>query len=159
MSSIHPGAATNAVAASLARPAASAGATVDPGAGAPELSGGELEPPPSVTRALAATAESEGTERAASWELCTAMLAIATGWLAWTLPAPSARDVLLVALCLALVVIERRRAGAHFRKAIAAAAGARGATAGEASRAALRLDAAFCAARATGRGAMGERRR
>ncbi|WP_437592532.1 hypothetical protein [Sorangium sp. So ce1000] len=159
MSSIHPGAATNTVVASLARPAASGGAPVNPGAGAPELSGAEPEPPPRVARALAAAAESEGAERAASWELCTALLAAATGWLAWTLPAPSARDVLLVALCLALVAIERRRAGAHFRKAIADAAGAGGATEGEAARAAWRLDAAFCAARAAGRAAVGARRR
>ncbi|WP_237245308.1 MULTISPECIES: hypothetical protein [Sorangium] len=113
----------------------------------------DAEPPASVARALAAAAQAQGAERSESWELCGVLLAVATGWLAWSLPAPNARDVLLVALCLTLVTLEYRRAGARFRKAIAAAAGARGLTAGEAAREARRLDAAFRTARAAGQAA------
>ncbi|WP_437489906.1 hypothetical protein WME75_11660 [Sorangium sp. So ce1014] len=112
----------------------------------------DAEPPPSVAGALAAAAVAGGAERSESWGLCGALLAIATGWLAWSLPSPSARDVLLVALCLTLVTLEYRRAGAQFRKAIVAAAGRRGLPAGEAAREAARLDAAFRAARAADRG-------
>ncbi|AGP35588.1 hypothetical protein [Sorangium cellulosum] len=115
----------------------------------------DAEPPPSVARALTAAAEAQGAERSESWELCGALLALATGWLAWSLPAPNPRDVLLVALCLTLVTLEYRRAGARFRKAIAAAAGARGMTASEAAREARRLDAAFRTARAAGQPAAG----
>ncbi|XXX80349.1 hypothetical protein WMF30_16420 [Sorangium sp. So ce134] len=106
-------------------------------------------------RTLAAAAEVQGAERSASWELCGVLLAVATGWLAWSLPAPNARDVLLVALCLTLVTLEYRRAGAQFRKAITTVAGARGLTARVAAREAWRLDVAFRTARAAGRPAAG----
>ncbi|WP_437970171.1 hypothetical protein WMF04_13085 [Sorangium sp. So ce260] len=136
-------------------PMAGGGAPVAPGARGRTPADKDAEPPPSVARTLAAAAEAQGAERSDSWELCGALLAVATGWLAWSLPAPNARDVLLVALCLTLVTLEYRRAGAQFRKAIAAAAGAGGLTAGEAAREAWRLDAAFRADRAAGRSAPG----
>ncbi|WP_437649496.1 hypothetical protein [Sorangium sp. So ce362] len=161
MSSMHRGAAGNAVVVSSAPPMTGGDAPVVHDARGRVPSDKDAEPPPSVAGALTATAAAEGAERSESWGLCGALLAIAIGWLAWSLPSPNARDVLLVAFCLMLVTLEYRRAGARFRKAIVAAAGARGLPAGEAAREAARLDAAFHAARAADRdetGADAERR-
>ncbi|WP_437758619.1 hypothetical protein [Sorangium sp. So ce1389] len=152
MGSTHLGMATSCRGASSALRVTHGGATVTPGAGAPAPSEKAAEPPGAAAGALARAAEAE---RGESWELCSALLAVGVGWLAWSSqPAPSAHAVLFVALCLALVAIEHRRAGARFRSAIAAAGEAHGLTAGEAAREARRLDAAFRAARAAGQGAM-----
>ncbi|WP_437666779.1 hypothetical protein [Sorangium sp. So ce1182] len=153
MGSTHLGMATSCRGASSAPRVTQGGATVTPGAGALAPSEKAAEPPDAASAALASAAEAE---RGESWELCSALLAVGVGWLAWSSqPAPSAHAVLFVALCLALVAIEHRRAGARFRSAIAAAGVAHGLTAGEAAREAWRLDAAFRAARAAGQGAMG----
>ncbi|WP_437638666.1 hypothetical protein [Sorangium sp. So ce854] len=113
-------------------------------------------PPPAAASALDSTAEAVRNERGESWALCSALLAVAIGWLAWSQPAPSARTVLFVALCLALVTIEYRRAGARFRSAIVAAGVAHGLSAGEAAREAWSHDAAFLAERAAGQSAAGD---
>ncbi|WP_438009732.1 hypothetical protein WME89_14260 [Sorangium sp. So ce321] len=148
MGSTHLGMATSCRGASSAPRVTQGGATVTPGAGAPAPSEKAAEPPGTVARAAEA-------ERGESWELCSALLAVGVGWLAWSSqPAPSAHAVLFVALCLALVAIEHRRAGARFRSAIAAAGVAHGLSAGEAAREAWRLDAAFRAGRAAGQRAM-----
>ncbi|WP_437736480.1 hypothetical protein [Sorangium sp. So ce1335] len=150
MSSMHLGAAGNCNGASSGPLMARDGAPVVRGTQAAVPSEKAGEPPPAVASALARAAEAERTERGESWGLCSALLAVAIGWLAWSQPAPSARTVLFVALCLALVTIEYRRAGARFRGAIVAAGVAHGLTAGEAAREAWRLDADFRAARDAG---------
>ncbi|MGK3981595.1 hypothetical protein WME99_01060 [Sorangium sp. So ce136] len=156
MGSTHLGMATSCRRASSAPRVTQGGATVTPGARAPAPSEKAAEPPSAVGGALARAAEAERGERGESWELCSALLAVGVGWLAWSSqPAPSAHAVLFVALCLALVAIEHRRAGARFRSAIAAAGVAHGLTAGEAAREAWRQDAAFRAARAAGPGVTG----
>ncbi|WP_438019457.1 hypothetical protein WMF18_10440 [Sorangium sp. So ce315] len=108
------------------------------------------EPPPAAASALDTALEAGRNERGESWALCSALLAIAIGWLAWSQPAPSARTVFFVALCLALVTIEYRRARARFRRALVAAGAAQGLSAVEAAREARRHDAAFLAERAAG---------
>ncbi|XYI01121.1 hypothetical protein ACMHYB_15745 [Sorangium sp. So ce1128] len=155
MSSTHLGMATSCRRASSAPRMTQGGATVTPGARAPAPSEKAAEPPPAVAGALARAAEAERGERGESWELCSALLAVGVGWLAWSQPVPSAHGVLFVALCLMLVALEHRRAGARFRSAIAEAGVAHGLTAGEATREAWRLDADFRAARAAGQRAMG----
>ncbi|AUX25474.1 uncharacterized protein SOCEGT47_060210 [Sorangium cellulosum] len=70
-----------------------------------------------LTRAVTSARD----ELAESWILCSAMVALALAWLAWSQPLPSARDLSFVALCMALVVIEHRRAKSRLRKAAALA--------------------------------------
>ncbi|KYF70225.1 hypothetical protein BE15_02155 [Sorangium cellulosum] len=155
MSSTHLGASGSCSGASSGPLMARGGAPVVRGTTAPVPSEKAAEPPPAAASALARAAEDERGERGESWGLCSALLAVAIGWLAWSQPSPSAGTVLFVALCLILVLIEYRRAGARFRSAIAAAGVAHGLSAGEAAREAWRHDAAFREARAAGESTAG----
>lgn len=156
MSSVHLDAAKDCNGASSGPLMARCGAPVVRGTSAPVPPEKASEPPPAAASALDTAAEAGRSERGESWALCSALLAVAIGWLAWSQPAPSARTVLFVALCLALVTIEYRRAGARFRSALVAAGVAQGLPAGEAAREAWRHDAAFLAERAAGQSAAGD---
>lgn len=156
MSSVHLDAATDCNGASSGPLMARCGAPVVRGTCAPAPPEKAAEPPPAAAGALASAIETGRSERGESWALCSALLVVALGWLAWSPPVPSARTVLFVALCLALVIIEYRRAGSRFRRALVAAGVAEGLSASEAARQARRHDAAFLAERAAGQSEAGD---
>lgn len=76
---------------------------------------------PLAAGALTRAVVSARDERAESWILCSAMAAFALAWLAWSQPLPSVRDLSLVALCMALVLIEHRQSKSRLRRAVALA--------------------------------------
>ena len=98
--------------------------------------------PPLAAHALARAATAEARNLGESWVLCTALLAIAMGCVAWSVPSPSAGAPLAL-LCLVLIALEHHRARSRFRRALERVGEAHDLAASDAKRAARALAEAW----------------
>ncbi|HTN90603.1 MAG TPA: hypothetical protein VL242_43315 [Sorangium sp.] len=110
-----------------------------PAAGAAAMDcGAEREIPPAAARALAHAAADGAQALNESMVLCSVLLTVAVGALAWSVPSQGASAVLAI-LCLVLISVEQAQARGRFRRALARAGAEHGLTAPETERGARAL--------------------
>ncbi|WP_437308643.1 hypothetical protein [Sorangium sp. So ce388] len=98
----------------------------------------EREIPPAAARALAHAAADGAQALNESMVLCSVLLTVAVGALAWSVPSQGASAVLAI-LCLVLISVEQAQARGRFRRAVARAGAEHGLTALETERGARAL--------------------
>ncbi|WP_437624717.1 hypothetical protein [Sorangium sp. So ce1151] len=108
------------------------------GAASLDLRDAEGELTPTAARALAHTVADGAQSLNESMVLCSVLLTVAVGSLAWSVPSQGASAVLAL-LCLALISVEQAQARGRFRRAVARAGAEHGLTAPETERAARAL--------------------
>ncbi|WP_438022442.1 hypothetical protein [Sorangium sp. So ce233] len=136
----RPGAGTP-IAGATSSPPAGGGSTSSQPAAASALErrcdrGDEI--PPAAALALAQAAADGARSLGESMVLCSVLLTVAVGCLAWSVPSPGASAGLAI-LCLVLISVEHALARARFRRAVVRAGEAHGLAAPEAERAARAL--------------------
>ncbi|WP_437995692.1 hypothetical protein WMF26_31240 [Sorangium sp. So ce185] len=136
----RPGAGGLVAGAAALPPAGSGSTSSEPDAGAALEDGreGGEEVQPGAARALAQAMADGSRALGESMVLCSVLLTVAIGCLAWSVPSPGASAGLAI-LSLVLISVEHRNARARFRRAVARAGAAHGLTAPEAERAARAL--------------------
>ncbi|WP_437757587.1 hypothetical protein [Sorangium sp. So ce1389] len=120
--------------------AGSPSAPSGPAAGAASMDrrDAEREIPPAASRALAHAVADGAQALNESMVLCSVLLTVAVGALAWSVPSPGASAALAL-LCLALLCVEQAQARGRFRRAVARAGAEHGLTAAETERGARAL--------------------
>ncbi|MGK3990784.1 hypothetical protein WME99_47500 [Sorangium sp. So ce136] len=108
------------------------------GAASVERGDAEREIPPAASRALAHAVADGAQALNESMVLCSVLLTVAVGALAWSVPSPGASAALAL-LCLALISLEQAQARGRFRRAVARAGAEHGLTAPETERGARAL--------------------
>ncbi|KYG06038.1 hypothetical protein BE21_03340, partial [Sorangium cellulosum] len=136
----RPGAGGLVAGAAALPPAGSGPTSSEPDAGAALEDGreGGAEVQPGAARALAQAMADGSRALGESMALCSVLLTVAIGCLAWSVPSPGASAGLAI-LSLVLISVEHTNARARFRRAVARAGAAHGLTASEAERAARAL--------------------
>ncbi|WP_437652614.1 hypothetical protein [Sorangium sp. So ce1182] len=111
-----------------------------PAAGAAPVEHGdaEREIPPAASRALAHAVADGAQALNESMVLCSVLLTVAVGSLAWAVPSQGASAALAL-LCLVLISVEQAQARARFRRAVARTGAEHGLTALETERGARAL--------------------
>ncbi|WP_437510641.1 hypothetical protein [Sorangium sp. So ce1099] len=120
--------------------AGSASMPSGPAAGAASVDRGdaEREIPPAASWALAHAVADGAQALNESMVLCSVLLTVAVGALAWSVPSPGASAVLAI-LCLVLISVEQAQARGRFRRAVARTGAEHGLTAPETERGARAL--------------------